>query len=186
MLNRFYFKALELYDYMNSYEFLQSFFNNRFYLILLVIVLLHLKNATYRSMLMCALVNIPGTLLHEMMHFLVGLFMNARPCNFTLLPRRSSDGNYVMGSVGFTNITFYNAVPASMAPLLLLPIGFYINRYVLPQIPPTFTNYILYVFLQTVIIENAMPSGADFRVAKMYFLGVVLYGVLFAALFLML
>ena len=172
--------------WVNSPEFLALLTNNRFLLILLVIVLLHLKNATYRAMLMCAVVNIPGTFLHEMMHFLVGLFMNARPCNFTLLPRRGNDGNYVMGSVGFTNITFYNAVPASMAPLLLLPIGFYINRYVLPQIPPTFANYILYVFLQTVIIENAMPSGADFRVAKLHFLGVVLYAVLFAALFLML
>lgn len=175
-----------LFEQLNSYEFLQSFFNNRFYLILLVIVLLHLKNATYRSMFMCALVNIPGTLLHELMHFSVGLFMNARPCNFTLFPRRGEDGRYVMGSVGFTNITFYNAVPAAMAPLLLLPIGFYINRYILPQIEPTFINYILYVFLQTVIIENAMPSGADFRVAKKYFLGVVMYGVLFGALVLML
>lgn len=186
MLNQIYFKMLVLWEQLNSYEFLQSFFNNRFYLILLVIVLLHLKNATYRSMLVCALVNIPGTFLHELMHFLVGLFMNARPCNFTLFPRRGDDGNYVMGSVGFTNVTFYNAIPASMAPLLLLPIGFYINRYVLPQIQPTFVNYILYVFLQTVIIENAMPSGADFRVAKKYFLGVVMYTVLFGALLLML
>ena len=91
-----------------------------------------------------------------------------------------------MGSVGFKNITFYNAVPSAMAPLLLLPIGFYANRYLLPMMQPTFMNYILYVLLQTIIIENAMPSSADFKVAKMYFSGIVMYGVLTVALLLML
>lgn len=163
-----------LIDKINSTPFLQSFFDNRFYLILLVIILIHLKNATYKSMFLCALINLPGTILHEMMHFFVGLILNARPCNFTILPRKSDKG-YVMGSVGFTNITFYNAIPSSMAPLLLLPIGFYLNRYLLPNMMPTFTNYVLYVLLQTIIIENALPSSADFRVAKQYFLGIVMY-----------
>ena len=71
-----------------------------------------------------ALVNIPGTILHEMMHYIVGLVLNAHPCNFTIFPRKSPDGYYVMGSVGFRNVTFYNAIPSAMAPLLLLVIGF--------------------------------------------------------------
>ena len=128
-----------------------------------------------------ALVNIPGTILHELMHFTVGLLLNARPCNFTIFPRKASDGSYVMGSVGFRNVTFYNAVPSAMAPLFLLVIGFMINRYYLPIMPLTAVNYILYVLLQTIIIENAMPSGADFRVAGMYLKGILLYSILFAA-----
>lgn len=184
-MNEIYAKILTIGDKINSHAFLSSFFDNRFYLILLVIILLHLKNATYKSMFMCALINIPGTMLHELMHFLVGLILNAAPCNFTLLPRRGEHG-YVMGSVGFKNVTFYNAVPSALAPLLLLPIGFYANRYLLPMMQPTFVNYILYVLFQTVIIENAMPSSADFRVAKMYFSGILMYGVLTVALLLML
>ena len=163
-----------LIDKINSFGFLQSFFDNRFYLILLVIILVHLKNATYNSMFLCALINLPGTVLHETMHFIVGLLLNAKPCNFTILPRRGEKG-YVMGSVGFTNITFYNALPSSMAPLMLLPIGFYLNRYFLPNMEPTITNYILYVLLQTIIIENAMPSAADFKIARMHFFGIVMY-----------
>ena len=185
MIEEIYQKFLYLIDKLNSYSFLQSFFDNRFYLILLVIVLIHLKNATYKSMFMSALVNIPGTLLHELMHFFVGLMLNAKPCNFSIVPKRGEGGGYVMGSVGFTNITFYNAIPASMAPLLLLPIGFYTNRYLLPLMKPSFLNYVLYVLLQTIIIENAMPSSADFKVARMYFSGVILYGVLAVALFMM-
>ena len=171
----------------NSPDLYYSLVDNRFFLIVLVIFLMRLSRATYRSLWLCALINIPGTILHELMHFLIGGFMNARPCNFTIIPRRDlATGAYVMGSVGFRNVTFYNAVPASMAPLLLLPIGFYLNRYFLPTMEPTFVNYVLYVLLQTIIIENAMPSGADFRVARMYISGVLLYGFIFLSLFLML
>ena len=172
--------------FVNSPEFLRSFFDNRFYLILLVIILMRFKYATYSSMWMSALVNIPGTFLHELMHYLVGSLLNARPVNFTIFPQRNLDGDYVMGSVGFSNITFYNAVPSAMVPLLLLPIAFYINRYALPLMAPTFFNYILYVLLQTIIIENAIPSGADFKVAGMFLRGLLLYAVLAIALLLML
>ena len=185
MINQLYMKWNLLIDKVNSVAFLQSFFDNRFYLILLVVILVHLKTATYKSMLLCALINMPGTILHESMHFFVGLLLNAKPCNFTLFPRKNEHG-YVMGSVGFTNIRFYNAVPASMAPLLLLPIGFYLNRYFLPAMNPTFTNYVLYVLMQTIIIENALPSSADFKVAKMYFLGIVMYVAIAVALVFML
>ena len=177
MLGQIYNVFLQGIDKINSIDFFKSFTDNRFYLILLVVFFLHLKNATYRSMIMCALINIPGTILHELMHFIVGLVLNAQPRNFSIIPKRS-DGGYVMGSVSFANIAFYNAVPASMAPLLLLPLGFYVNRYLLPLIEPTFLNYVLYVWMQTIIIENAMPSKADFKVAKMYFSGVVLYSLL--------
>ncbi len=170
--------------FLNSPFLLQKIFDNRFYLILLVVLLMRMKYATYRSLWLSALVNIPGTILHELMHFLVGLVLNARPCNFTVFPRRDMMGNYVMGSVGFRNVTFYNAVPAALAPLLLLPLGFYINRYVLPMMPATLLNYILYVLAQTIIIENAIPSRTDFRVAGMYFSGVLLYSVLLIALLL--
>lgn len=177
-------KLVECWNYFNSESFLRIFFDNRFFLILLVVVLLHLKNATYKSMFLCALINIPGTILHELMHFVVGLIFNACPKNFSIIPKKGN-GGYVMGSVCFANIKFYNAIPAAMAPVLLLPVGFYVNRYLLPLIQPNFINYVLYVLLQTIIIENAMPSATDFKVAKMYFTGVVLYVGLAVFLFLM-
>lgn len=173
-----YYKILNFFD---NPQFLQSFFDNRFYLILLVVMLMRFKYTTYRSMWLSALVNIPGTFLHELMHFTVGAFFNASPCNFTLLPKKNENGDYVMGSVGFRNITYYNAVPAAMAPLLLLPIGFYLNRYMLPLMMPTFGNYVLYVLLQTIIIENAIPSSVDFKVAGMFFSGVLIYTAAFLA-----
>ncbi len=170
--------------FLSSPELFWTVADNRFFLILLVIFLMRAKYATYRSLWLSALVNIPGTILHEFMHYWVGLILNARPVNFTLWPKRDLNGYYVMGSVGFQNVTYYNAVPAAMAPLLLLPLGFYINRYILPQLPMNLTNYILYVLLQTIIIENAIPSRADFRVAGMFVSGVLFYGFLIFALLL--
>ncbi len=175
----------KFYHLFHDPMFAAQFINNRFYFVIMVVLLMRFKYATYSSMWMSALINIPGTLLHELMHYLVGLFLNARPCDFTLFPQRNLEGNYVMGSVGFKNVTYYNAIPASMAPLLLLPIGFYLNRHILPMINPTFINYAAYVLLQTIIVENSIPSRADFKVAGMYFQGVLIYGTLFIALLLM-
>ena len=178
-------ERLEFWWY--SPELYYRLVDNRFFLIVLVIFLMRLTHATYQSLWLSALVNIPGTVLHELMHFLIGGFMNARPCNFTIIPRRDpATGAYVMGSVGFRNVTFYNAIPAALAPLLLLPLGFYINRYVLPLIPMNLTNYVLYVLLQTIIVENAMPSQADLRIAGMFWHGILLYAVLLVALLLLL
>lgn len=172
--------------YINSPEIIESFFNNRFYTILAVVMLMRIKYATYNSMFVCALVNIPGTILHELTHFVIGLFLNAHPTNFTVFPKKDALGGYVMGSVSFRNITFYNAIPSALAPLMLLPISFYLNRYIFPYIPHTILWYIGYVLLQTIIIENAIPSRADFRIGFMYISGVILYGVFLVALLLML
>lgn len=181
MLAEVYYKLSAI---LSSPVFLQRVFDNRFYLIFLVILLTRVKYATYSSMWLSSLVNIPGTLLHETMHFLVGAFLNVRPCNFTIFPRRDLAGNYVMGSVGFRNINFYNAFPSAMAPLLLLPIGYMVNEYILPILPATLPNYILYVLLQTIIIENAVPSGVDFRVAFSSLPGAALYILLLILVFL--
>lgn len=181
MLNNLYQKFLDL---INSPVLLSNFFDNRFYLILLVVVLMRLKTSTYQNIWLSAIINIPGTILHEIMHFVVGLVLNAQPCNFSIFPKKNNNGDYVMGSVSFRNITFYNAIPAAMAPLLLLAIGFYINRYVLPLIPANLLNYIIYVLAQTIIIENAIPSRADFCVATKFFSGIVLYTALLVAIIL--
>ncbi|MBQ7304559.1 MAG: hypothetical protein IJW75_06580 [Alphaproteobacteria bacterium] len=162
--------------FINSPHTLEMVVNNRFLMIFMVIVLLKFKYSTYSSMWLSALINIPGTILHETMHFLVGLFMNAHPTSYSLFPKKDGYGNYVMGSVGFRHITSYNAIPASLAPLLLLPIGYHLNIWYFENVNVNIFNYTLYVLLQTIIIENAVPSSTDFRVAFSYPLGIIIYG----------
>lgn len=168
-----------VYDILNSPDVLEKIMTNRFVLIFLVIFLSRLKYKTYGSMFMTALVNIPGTFLHETAHFFVGFLLNARPTSFNLVPKRSGDV-YVTGNVGFRNLRFYNALPSAMAPLLLLPVGYWFDQWIFFNRELNLGNYIFYVLLQSIIIENALPSSTDFKVGFGNLLGVAFYGCIFA------
>jgi len=170
-------------DLYTNPVYLQHFISNRFILILLVVFLTRLKYTTYRNMWLAAIINIPGTFLHEFMHFVVGLFMNAHPEGLELLPKKSPDGQgYIMGSVSFSNMTFYNAFPTAFAPIGLLVIGYCLNRFWLPQIVPTYLNYIGYVLLQTIIIENSIPSSIDIKQALQFPQGAAFYFAILATI----
>ena len=167
-----------MWQYLNSHEFLQIVMSSRFLLILLVVMLSYLRHLTYRSMFLAAITNIPGTFFHELMHFTVGLLLYAKPTTFCLFPKKVGDG-YVMGSVGFRNIKFYNAVPSALAPLLLLVIAYYLDKMFLQVTSITNWGYLLYILLQTILIENSIPSPADLRIARRSVLGIILYLCLF-------
>lgn len=160
---------------IQSREFLHNLFTNRFILITLVIFLTRMKYATYRNIYVAALINIPGTLLHELSHFMVGGFLNAKPTSFQLMPRNAGDGTYVMGSVGFYNLTFYNTLPAALAPLSLLPFGYWVNQNLTNYLAPTLLNYVFYVLVQTILIENAIPSRTDIRVLLKHYPSIFFY-----------
>jgi hypothetical protein len=61
------------------------------------------------------LLQLPGTLCHELAHFLVGLITFARPVSLSIIPRRGQ-----LGEVKLANARWYNAAPAALAPLLLV------------------------------------------------------------------
>ena len=67
------------------------------------------------------LFRVAGTVCHESAHFIVGLLTGARPQSFTIVPRRAGN-NWQLGAVTFTNIAWYNAAPAALAPILILAV----------------------------------------------------------------
>lgn len=60
-----------------------------------------------------------GTICHELAHFFAGLATGARPTTFTVIPRRSGR-HWQLGSVTLSRLTWYNAAPSALAPLLLV------------------------------------------------------------------
>ena len=179
-------QALENFvGFLSQPETLHVFVSNRFLMILLVVFLLKIKYMTYTNIGLSALVNICGTSLHEIAHFVTGLVLNAQPTNLTLWPRKI-DGRYVLGQCDFRNIRFYNAFPAALAPLMLLVLGYMLNKWFFANIKVGYLNYIGYIFLQTVLIENALPSRQDIKVAFSNPLGVVMYVALILALMVLL
>lgn len=167
----------ETWQYINSQTLLSTIMDSRFILILLVVFISGLKYRTYGSLFLAALINIPGTVLHETAHFIVGLCLWAKPTSFTLFPKKNGN-TYTMGSVGFRNIKFYNALPSAMAPLLLLFAAYFLNQYYLNHAHITIWNYLFFILLETIIIENAIPSSTDFRVAFSRPLGILIYGII--------
>lgn len=58
---------------------------------------------------------LPGTLVHELLHLLVGLLLNGKPVSLSLWPRKASQGRWILGAVGFVNLRWYNAVFIGLA-----------------------------------------------------------------------
>jgi len=62
----------------------------------------------------------PGTFVHELLHLVVGLLLNGKPVSMSLWPRKIGASQWVLGTVGFTNLRWYNAMFIGMAPLLAI------------------------------------------------------------------
>ncbi len=170
--------------YLKSADMLNFLVSSRFFLILLVIVLSSLKHSIYRNFWFFVFINLPGTVLHECAHFLVGLILNARPVDFSLLPRKK-DGYYNLGRVSFSNLHFYNAFPTGMAPFLLLIFAYFFDKHFFDFVQLNIVSYLFYIFLLTLFIEHSMPSQADFRVAFGSVAGILFYSLLIGAVILL-
>lgn len=65
----------------------------------------------------------PGTVAHELLHFLAGWVAGAKPVSLSVIPRRNPEGGWVLGSVAFTRLRWWNSIPVGLAPLALVPSG---------------------------------------------------------------
>lgn len=90
---------------------------------LTVVWVLILRSAR-ASMWRLALLALPGTIAHELAHFVIGFLLLARPAGFSLWPRRSGR-SLTLGSVTFRCINLFNGAFVALAPLLFLPLAWF-------------------------------------------------------------
>lgn len=136
----------------------------------MAIIFTRLKGMTYSAMpFLGIIVDFIGTFLHELAHFTVALLFNGQPVSFSLIPRRSENG-WTLGKVASQNITWYNAIPIAMAPLLLLILAFNLEVWF-----GQYFNQFTFLLALVVIVENAIPSIQDFKVALSNIVGIVFY-----------
>lgn len=138
---------------------------DRFAIILFVCAFLRLRSRAYRSMTAAALFEMPGTIFHELSHFIMGILTNAQPTKISVWPEQNDDGTWSMGSVTLSNITWYNCLPVGLAPLLMFPAAFWIERNFFEYIEFGLLSGIAYLLLIVTLIENCLPSKADIRIA---------------------
>ena len=102
-----------------------------------------------------------GTFLHELLHFLVGAIMNARPSSFSVIPNRTK-----LGSVAFTNITWYNAIPVALALLLGLV---FVSAAAIHGLPASIHNItaanLLVLLVLSPVAYACWPSSVDWKLS---------------------
>lgn len=147
--------------------------NSIFISIFIFITLYFILKKVSKSNTFLLIFNFPGTVVHELSHFILGLIFLAKPKNYTLIPKKTENG-YVLGSVSFTNIRWYNAIPIGMSPLILLPLSLYLI-FILININMTNIEFFIYTYIISSILISSKPSTTDIYVALESKIGILFY-----------
>ena len=123
--------------------------------------MLIIYSCRYAGMWIYALTALPGTVTHELAHFLVALVLGARPRLPSFVPVRTPQG-WRLGSVAF-RAGYARALPIAMAPLLLAPLGVWWAAALLH--PASTPLYFLHAWIVAALLTASLPSRADFKLA---------------------
>ena len=147
-------------EYLRSYLFLPGFVPS----VALVLIFYALLRGLRNSMWRIALLSLPGTIAHELAHFVVGALLLAKPRGFSVWPRAYGH-TWRLGSVSFGNIGLLNGAFVALAPLLLLPIAWLCVVHVLL---PLWNDghwgwWLLGGYLTGTALFAALPSFQDIK-----------------------
>ena len=106
---------------------------------------------------------LPGTIVHESLHYIVGWFTSAGPTNFSVRPQ---DGVY--GEVWFTDLNQLNALPVAIAPLLGVPLALML---VYMTNPKDLALVVIYAWIAGTTVAQAWPSRQDWSLVREYWIG---------------
>lgn len=128
----------------------------------ILVALAVIRLGRHAGMWIYALVALPGTLAHELAHYIVALVLFAHPRFPSLIPIRMERGGWQLGSVAF-RANFARALPIAMAPFALAPLALWWAGTFLHAAP--WPLYGLHAWLVAAMITASIPSRADFRLA---------------------
>lgn len=125
-----------------------------------ILVLTHI-GARFGMWAYCLLV-LPGTLAHELSHYVVALTLRARPSLPSLVPLRTASG-WRLGAVAF-HAGPLRAMPIAIAPLALGPLSLLWASSTLPH-SPVDGAYLLHAWGAATSFGASLPSREDWRLA---------------------
>lgn len=130
-----------------------------------------------KSKILTALFFLPATFLHELLHFLMGLLLLAKPTSFSLIPKKEENG-YTLGEVRFSNLNFFNTIPVALAPALIFVLLYYIDVFYWSFFKRDVLYFILFVYINFILVYSAIPSIQDFKVALSNRIGLLFWGLI--------
>lgn len=140
---------------------------------------LTLMRLARRWLALYALLVWPGTLLHELSHWLVALLLGGQPSSLSVVPVRTERG-LRLGSVGVRRLRGFNALPIGCAPLLLAPLAVMAFLHAGRVDARSWVHWAL-LYLATSAAVSCLPSLADWKLVGSRPLGSLAYVALGAA-----
>lgn len=175
---------------IDSYLFSIIDNNLLYFTIIIVAIIVKIKENSKRNMFSAWLSSLIGTIAHEMMHFIAALLTNGKPTKFSIFPSKQINKDtgritYTLGYVYSKNFRWYNVFIISMAPLLLLPLSFYVYENFFIYFERNLYTYIIYIFTIISLLFSSIPSGKDFSnvfKSKIVFLNLIPFLLIVAGL----
>ena len=127
---------------------------------LIIFILIISLRQLRRWPLMFALLTLPGTIAHELLHFIAGLLTGARPVGLSVIPKQQPDGSWHLGVVTFANLRWWNSVPVGLAPLALILLGGWLFFYS-ATLPLISTQGALLKIVTALCLISGWPSQED-------------------------
>ncbi len=152
---------------------IESWFKNLYELILVdkytasillgsILLFLILYKLIRRRELFLFSIFLPATYFHELAHFVVSFFLLGKPKKFSVFPTRTENG-WILGYVESHNLNWFNTSFVALAPLLLLPIFFFLLEYSLKGDVWFFLIFKAYICAN--LLLGMKPSRSDFQLA---------------------
>jgi hypothetical protein len=115
----------------------------------------------------------PGTVVHELLHYVIGFVLFAQPTKISVWPEDRETSGQTMGYVNFANIQWYNAMPTGLAPLL----GVFVVLFIAGLVPVGFSlSGVFWIWVMASVLSQVWPSQQDWKVAFSSIGGLALYG----------
>lgn len=155
--------------------------------ILLTIFLAAIQSRAERvGSLWLILSTLPGTVLHELAHFVVALVTGGRPRGLSIMPKSRdctyADGSsrrmWVLGSVSLGRVGTFSAVPTALAPLGLIMVAWFFYHHWFTWFPSDLLHTLCLYLIIYVFCSSSIPSKQDLKVAFSSLSGLLLYGLL--------
>lgn len=137
-------------------------------------ILLFQRLCVHIGMWAYCLAVLPGTALHEAMHWVVAALLGAKPTMPNLVPQRTH-GGWRLGSVRF-QAGYVRSLPIALAPVALAPLAFWWATAFLPG-AGSGVAYWLHAWLAASAFGASVPSTQDWSVAAPALLAAAVMGV---------
>ena len=130
-----------------------------------------------RNIVALWMVALPGVILHELAHWTIAFVTIGRPGFPRFLPKRMGNA-WALGRVPIHHPRWYNGGLIGLAPLLLIPLAGLVLH---DGIPNTFHwgaawKFVVVPFVAAECLLECLPSPADWRLARMSAIPLLLLG----------